>query len=73
MSNNEAIAQLKAAMLAAQSLGELHVLIEDYSYMEFMQVYNRLTPEQQAKLNVIDERDCKVQLVATITTKVASR
>jgi len=47
-------------MLAAQTLGELHVLIEDYSYMEFMQVYNRLTPEQQAKLNVIDERDCTV-------------
>ena len=71
MTNNEAIAKLKAAMLAAHTLGELHALIEDYSYMEFMQVYNRLTPEQQAKLNAIEERDCTVQLVATITTKVA--
>lgn len=50
-------------MLAAQTLGELHALIEYYSYMEFMQVYNLLTPEQQAKLNEIDERDCTVQLL----------
>ncbi len=79
MTNNEAIAQLKAAMLAAQSLGELHALMEDYSYLEFMEIYNRLTPEQQAKLNAIDERDCKVQLVAAksltldLGSKVASR
>ena len=67
MSDRKAIAQLKAAMLAAQTLGELHALMEDYSYLEFMQIYNRLTPAQQAKLNAIDEHDCTVQLLATIT------
>jgi Spy/CpxP family protein refolding chaperone len=62
ISNRKAIAYLKAAMLSAQTLGELHALIEDYSYMEFMQIYKRLTPEQQAKLNAIDEFDHKTQL-----------
>jgi len=61
MSDRKAIAQVKAAMLAAQTLGELHALMEDYSYLEFMQIYNRLTPAQQAKLNAIDEHDCTVQ------------
>lgn len=69
MSDGEAKAKLKAAVLAAQTLGELHALMEDYSYLEFMQIYNQLTPEQQAKLNAIDERDCTVQLLATITAK----
>lgn len=55
MSDPEAIAKLKAAMLTAQTLGELHALMEDYSYLEFMQIYNQLTPEQQAKLSAIDE------------------
>lgn len=58
------MAQLKAAILAAQTLGELHALMEDYSYMEFMQIYNQLTPEQQAKLHAIDERDSKAQMLA---------
>lgn len=66
------MAKLKAAMLTAQTLGELYSLIEDYSYLEFMQIYNQLTPEQQAKLNAIDERDSKVQLVATDTVKLPS-
>ncbi|HAA27338.1 MAG TPA: hypothetical protein DCE56_06215 [Cyanobacteria bacterium UBA8553] len=63
------MAKLKAAILAAQTLGELHALMEDYSYMEFMQIYNQLTPEQQAKLNVIDERDSKAQMLAINTGK----
>jgi hypothetical protein len=58
------MAKLKAAILAAQTLGELHALMEDYSYMEFMQIYNQLTPEQQAKLHAIDERDSKAQMLA---------
>lgn len=58
------MAKLKAAVLAAQTLGELHALMEDYSYMEFMQIYNQLTPEQQAKLHAIDERDSKAQMLA---------
>ena len=69
MSDLEAIAKLKAAMLTAQTLGELHALMEDYSYLEFIQIYNQLTPEQQAKLNAIDERDCTVQRLAIITAK----
>lgn len=58
------MAKLKAAILAAQTLSELHALMEDYSYMEFMQIYNQLTPEQQAKLHAIDERDSKAQMLA---------
>jgi len=63
------MAKLKAAILAAETLGELHTLMEDYSYMEFMQIYNQLTPEQQTKLNAIDERDTKAQILATNTAK----
>ncbi len=61
--------KLKAAILAAQTLGELHALMEDYSYMEFMQIYNQLTPEQQAKLDAIDERDSKAQMLVTNPAK----
>jgi hypothetical protein len=64
--------KLQAAMLTAQTLDELYSLIEDYSYLEFIQIYNQLTPEQQAKLNAIDERDSKVQLVVTDTAKASS-
>lgn len=65
------MAKLKAAILAAETLGELHALMEDYSYMEFMQIYNLLTPEQQAKLNAIDERDSKAQMLAIQTAKTS--
>lgn len=61
--------KLKAAILAAQTLGEIHALMEDYSYMEFMQIYNQLTPEQQAKLDAIDERDSKAQMLVTNAAK----
>ena len=62
MSSSKAMANLKAAMLSAQTLGELHALIEDYSYMEFMQIYEQLTPEQQARLNAIKESDNPTQI-----------
>lgn len=58
------MANLKVAMGSAETLGELYALIEDYSYVEFMQTYSQLTPEQQAKLNAIEERENYHQLVA---------
>lgn len=62
MTNTEAIAQLKAAVLTSQTLGELYALMEDYSYEEFMQVYNQLTPKQQAEIDAICDRDTKMQM-----------
>lgn len=64
MSNSEAIAKLQAAVLASQTLGELYALMEDYSYAEFMQVYNQLTPLQQAELDAICDRDTQTQMAA---------
>ena len=64
MTNREAIAKLQAAMLATQTLGELYSLIEDYSYIEVMAVYNQLPPSQQAKFNKICLRDTQAQLDA---------
>lgn len=58
----DAIANLKVAILAAQTLAELYALMEVYSYQEFMQVYNQLTPEQQAKIDAICDRDTQLQL-----------
>ncbi len=69
-SYREAMAKLKAAMLAAQTLDELYALMEAYSYEEFMQIYNQLTPEQQVKLDAIDELDNKAQMLALHTEKV---
>ncbi len=63
MTNTEPIAKLKAAMLASQTLGELYALMEDYSYEEFMQVYNQLTPKQQAEIDAICDRDTKMQMI----------
>jgi hypothetical protein len=63
MTNTEPIAKLKAAMLASQTLGELYALMEDYSYEEFMQVYNQLTPKQQAEIDAICDRDTKMQML----------
>ncbi len=48
---------LKYRMLAAETLAELHSLITDYSDMEINEVYHRLTPSQQSRLNAIEERD----------------
>ena len=63
MTNTEAIAKLKSAVLASQTLGELYALMEDYSYEEFMQVYNQLTPKQQAEIDAICDRDTKMQMI----------
>ena len=63
MTNTEPIAKLKAAVLASQTLGELYALMEDYSYEEFMQVYNQLTPKQQAEIDAICDRDTKMQMI----------
>lgn len=60
----EANAKLEAAMLATQTLGELYALMEDYSYIEVMAVYNQFTPSQQAKFNQICRRDTQAQLDA---------
>jgi hypothetical protein len=64
MTNREAIAKLQGAMLATQTLGELYALMEDYSYIEVMAVYNQLPPSQQAKFNQICLRDTQTQLDA---------
>ena len=69
MTNSQAIAKLKTAMLAAQTLGELYALMEDYSYMEFMQIYNQMTQEQQARIDEICDRDNQMQLAATFIAK----
>jgi hypothetical protein len=37
--------------------------MEDYSYEEFMQVYNQLTPKQQAEIDAICDRDTKMQML----------
>ena len=67
MTNREAIAKLKALILTAQTLGELYALMEDYSYLEFMQVYNQLTPKQQAEIDGICDRDTSMQITAINT------
>jgi hypothetical protein len=51
-------------VLASQTLGELHALMEDYSYQEFIQVHNQLTPKQQTELKAICDRDTQMQMAA---------
>ncbi len=65
------MAKLKTAVLAVQTLDEIYALMEDYSYVEFMQVYNQLTPKQQARIDAICDRDTKMQLTATNTGKTS--
>jgi len=69
MNNNLALVKLKAAMLSAQTVGELYALMEDYSYEEFMQIYNQLMPKQQAKISAICDRDNQMQMAAINTVK----
>ena len=64
------MAKLRDAMLSAQTLGELYALMEDYSYEEFIQIYNRLLPKQQAKINAICDRDNQIQMAAITLTSV---
>ncbi len=67
--DSEVLVKLKAAVLSAQTLGELYALMEDYSYEEFMQVYNQLTPKQQAEIDAICDRDSKIQMAAINSAK----
>lgn len=69
MINREAIAKLQAAMLATQSLGELYALMEDYSYLEVMAVYNQFPPALQLQFNNICLRDTQAQMAAIYTSK----
>ncbi|HEY9601512.1 MAG TPA: hypothetical protein V6C85_07880 [Allocoleopsis sp.] len=69
----KAIAKLKRAVLAAQTLGELYLLIEDYSHEEFMQVYHQLTSKQQATLHAICDRETQMQLAALNAGNAFSR
>ncbi|HEY9808039.1 MAG TPA: hypothetical protein V6D13_01745 [Halomicronema sp.] len=48
---------LQYRMLAAETLAELHTLITDYSDIEIKEVYQRLTPSQQSRLDAIEQRD----------------
>lgn len=62
MSNRDVTVQLTTAVLAAKTLGELYALMEDYSFKEFMEVYNQLTAKQQTTLDKIRDRDIQIQL-----------
>ena len=44
---------LQDRMLAAQTIGELHALIVDYTDIEINVAYSELTPEQQHRINLI--------------------
>jgi hypothetical protein len=68
MIDRDAIAKLQAAMLATQSLGELYALMEDYSYLEVMTVYNQFPPALKLKFNHICLRDTQAQMAAIYTT-----
>ncbi|MCA1991726.1 MAG: hypothetical protein LDL41_06730, partial [Coleofasciculus sp. S288] len=58
-------------VLSAQALADFYALMENYSYLEFMQVYSQLTPKQQAQLNEICDRDTHMQLAALNTAQVS--
>jgi hypothetical protein len=70
MNNTQALAKLKAAMLSAQTLGELYALMEVYSYQEFMHIYEQLPSQQQAAIDRICDRDSQIQMAATTTIPV---
>ncbi|MGQ4649603.1 hypothetical protein [Lyngbya aestuarii] len=55
--NSEATAQLKEAILAVRTTGQMHALIVDYTYVEIMQVYQELTPQQQTAINAIYDQE----------------
>lgn len=64
MNHSPTIEQLKDAILSAQTLGELYVLMENYSYAEFMHIYHQLMPKQQARIDAICDRDSQMQMSA---------
>ena len=65
MTDSEAIAKLTAAMLSVQTVGEMHALIIDYTYVEIMEVYNQLAPQQQARILTLCDRDTQEQICAS--------
>jgi hypothetical protein len=67
--SHKSMPPLQVAMLSAQTLGELYALMEVYSYQEFMQIYNQLLPQQQAKISAICDRDNQTQMAAITTVK----
>ncbi len=62
MDDRETIARLKALMEQIQSLSQLHASIVDYTYVEIMEAYRQLTPQRQAQLEEICDRDTRRQL-----------
>ncbi|MEQ9672152.1 hypothetical protein [Coleofasciculus sp. G2-EDA-02] len=62
--DSETLAQLKTAILKAQTVGDIYAVIEDYTYQEFEQVYQKLTPNQQTRLEAIRDRYTHLQLIA---------
>jgi preprotein translocase subunit Sec63 len=64
MNDTQALATLKAAMLSAQTLGELYALMEVYSYQEFMHIYEQLPSQEQAAIDMICDRDNQIQMAA---------
>ena len=70
MTDSEAIAKLKAAMLSVQTVGEMHALIIDYTYVEIMEVYNQLAPKQQARIVALCDRDTQEQITVTQNTSI---
>lgn len=62
MTNKQAIANLKTAMLTVETVGEIHALIVEYTYEEIEQAYNQLTSQQQTYITAICDRDTQIQL-----------
>lgn len=62
MIDPEATAQVKTAMLRAQTLAQLHALIIKYTHQEMLGAYKELAPEQQEKIQAIYERDSQPSL-----------
>jgi hypothetical protein len=47
------LGNLQHRMLAANTIGDLHALIVDYTDIEINVAYSELTPEQQHRINLI--------------------
>lgn len=64
MDDSQAMARLKASMERIQTSSQLYALIVDYTYVEILEAYRQLTPQRQAQLAVICDRDTQRQLTA---------
>lgn len=71
MTDSEAIAKLKAAILSVQTVGDIHALIVDYTYVEIIEVYSQLTLEQQAIIEAICDRDTQHQIAVSQITSIS--